>query len=307
MRSEGDGTQACWWTGLRHVGLRFTLPSPLKKEFTMQLLSKQISRGLSLAQISASRVLQTLLPLVLLSIALSQPLAGQTFTVKDLGTLPHGGDSSARAINDQGQIVGESAHYTFFPIHAFLLDNGVMTDLGALPGRNPFSEASGINNHGQIIGDSGDVVRFEFAVLFSSGAIVELPTLPGAGDNSSSAFAINDHGQIVGVSGGHAFLFDNGVITDLGTLPGDASSQAAAINDHGQIVGTSSTASGQTHAFLYENGVMTDLGTLPGDASSQAAAINDHGQIVGTSAATAFSHPHAFLLLGFRQLGERPR
>src|SRR5207302_8296454 len=154
----------------------------------MESLSKRMSTRLSAASITAA--------LVLLCGAPSQAAIGQTFTVKDLGTLPHGGDSSARAINDHGQIVGESATNTFSPIHAFLLDNGVMTDLGALPGSNPFSEASGINNHGQIIGDSGDVVRFEFAVLFSNGAIVELPTLPGAGDNSSSAFAINDHGQI---------------------------------------------------------------------------------------------------------------
>ena len=132
-----------------------------------------------------------------------------------------------------------------------------MTDLGALPGSNPFSEASGINNHGQIIGDSGDVVRFEFAVLFSNGAIVELPTLPGAGDNSSSAFAINDHGQIVCTSFAanfhqHAFLFDNGVMIGLPTLPGGTFSEALGINNRGEIVGRSdATNAFGSHATLW--------------------------------------------------------
>ena len=37
----------------------------------------------------------------------------------------------------------------------------------------------------------------------------------------------------------HAFLWENGVTTDLGVLPGDEDSGAAAINNAGQIVGSS--------------------------------------------------------------------
>src|SRR5207244_10248449 len=88
----------------------------------------------------------------------------------------------------------------------------------------------------------------------------------------------------VGNSGDHAFLWQNGVMTDLGTLPGSTSSTATAINNSGQVVGNSGN-----HAFFWDKGVMTDLGTLPGYTGSVVArAINDSGQVVGASGNHAF-------------------
>jgi probable HAF family extracellular repeat protein len=83
----------------------------------------------------------------------------------------------------------------------------------------------------------------------------------------------------------HAFLWEDGTMTDLGTL-GTGESYAWAINNRGQITGYSDTSKGQTHAFLWEGGVMTDLGTLGGKYSF-AYAINDHGQVVGASYTTS--------------------
>ena len=62
----------------------------------------------------------------------------------------------------------------------------------------------------------------------------------------------------------HAFLYSNGTMADLGTLPGGSVSAAHGINASGQVVGYADTSSGYAHAFLYSNGTMTDLGTLPG-------------------------------------------
>jgi uncharacterized membrane protein len=49
-------------------------------------------------------------------------------------------------------------------------------------------------------------------------------------------------------------LWENGKLTDLGTLPGDQSSTATAINNHNRIVGVSferAADGGQRHAVLW--------------------------------------------------------
>jgi probable HAF family extracellular repeat protein len=125
--------------------------------------------------------------------------------------------------------------------------------------------------------------------------VTDLGTLGGS---FSRALGMNDSGEIVGFSdtaGGnsHAFLYEDGQMTDLGTLGGGFFSIAEDINDSGEAVGFSTLRSGATHAFLYKAGQMTDLGTLGGNSSS-ALAINDAGVIVG-GANTASGEDHAFV------------
>jgi hypothetical protein len=66
----------------------------------MESLCTRSSLGLYIGRIA--------MVLALLCAAALQPAAGQSFTVKDLGTLPHGDFSVARGINNHGQIVGDS-------------------------------------------------------------------------------------------------------------------------------------------------------------------------------------------------------
>src|SRR5262249_21389125 len=74
----------------------------------------------------------------------------------------------------------------------------------------------------------------------------------------------------------HAFLWENGVTTDLGMLAG-VTSRASAINDAGQIVGQFLPEwYGTYHTFLWMDGAMTDLGE-----SGAANDINQSGQIAG--------------------------
>ena len=105
------------------------------------------------------------------------------------------------------------------------------------------------------------------------------------GGELSQALAINNRGQVAGDDGVHAAIWENGSITDLGGFL----SEAFGINNQGQVVGSSQTATGAIHAFLWENGSITDLGELAG-LFSRAHGINDRGQVVGTSATSDAFH-----------------
>ncbi len=121
------------------------------------------------------------------------------------------------------------------------------------------------------------------------------------GYSSMIPMAANASGVVVGYSislngsGYHAFVYQGGQLTDLGTL-GSAYADASAINRAGQIAGTSNpTNESPPHAFLYQDGKMIDLGTL-GGTQSLAGGINDQGQVVGSSSLAGPNFvQHAFL------------
>src|SRR5262249_18738978 len=139
-----------------------------------------------------------------------------------------------------------------------------------------------------------------------------------AGDPNRVAFAINNSGKIGGRSGndshfeGHAVLWWNGSITDLGPI-GENESVAYGINDAGQACGVTAWPFND-HAVLWnEKGEIRDLGSL-GTLGAHAAGINNLGQIVGSSPVgdgpfPAWSHPFLYSeQKGIQDLGtiERP-
>ena len=231
------------------------------------------------------------------------PIKAQTvsYSITDLGTLG-GASSTACGVNDRGQVTGSSA-IAGGQVHAFIWQNGAMTDLGTLPGR-VFSGARFINNRGQVVGSSSPAGGPPFeATLWENGGATDLGALPGG--TRSFAIGINHRGQVVGgarTAGNlqvHAFLWQDGEMKDLGVLQAsDQQSVARAINSHDQIVGNSSLLIGDpppppNRAFLWGNGTMTDLGTL-GGSWVIAFGINERGQVVGGSFA-ADGGLHAFL------------
>jgi probable HAF family extracellular repeat protein len=204
------------------------------------------------------------------------PLAGDT-------------SSTARGINNQGQVVGVSSGDFNTRPHGVVWADGRVAALPTAPGTSA-SQASGINNRGQIVGQAGNR-----AVLWDKGAVTDLGMLPG--DSQSAAVAINDNGQIVGTSVGsrspgfpplpRAVLWDRGTITMLGAAEWNKGSfersVPTSINNRGQVVGYSDF--GGLRGVLWEDGTMTALAELqPGMGSAaRAYAINERGQIVGAA------------------------
>jgi probable HAF family extracellular repeat protein len=215
------------------------------------------------------------------------------------GTLTGGADTSMPDPNKPN-----CSNADCFVSHTFRWRDGVMTDLGALPGTNN-SIPSEINRHGSIVGSSQNGLIDPLsgfpesrAVMWRDSEIIDLGTLGG---NESGGTGINNRDQVVGialnavpdpfsfVSGTQtrAFLWQNSVMRDLGTL-GGADAFAQYINDRGQVAGFSytnntPTSSGvpQVNPFLWNNGTMMDLGNL-GGTFGQVNDLNNRGQVVGT-------------------------
>ena len=187
--------------------------------------------------------------------------------------------SIANDINDSFQIVGRAPSVDLAS-HAFLWEDGVMTDLGAFAGE---SQGWGINNQGLVVGRSATADFETHAFLYDGDRLIDLGT---GGGKLSGLFEVNDAGIAVGYSETdvenetHAFIFVDGAAIDLGTLGGN--SWAESINIHDQVTGSFTHADGDAHAFLYENGEMTDLGKFH-DTSTRPYAINDDGWIVGAA------------------------
>jgi len=236
---------------------------------------------------------------------------------------------SQQDLNNRGMVVGSAdtsipdphAPNCFnadcFVSHTFRWQSGVLTDLGALPGGGS-SLAAWISGIGLIAGESQNgvfdpiigVPEFN-AVLWSHGEIINLGTLGGT---LSGAFGVNDLGQVVGgalnavpdpvcfvscSAQARAFLWQNGVMQDLGTL-GGPDAGALVVNERGQVAGMSFTNSTRNPVtgiptqdpFLWENGMMQDLGTLGGTVGFPNG-LNNRGQVIGVSnlAGDLTSHP----------------
>ena len=226
--------------------------------------------------------------------------------ILDLGTLDGSNESVASALNSRGQVVGGALNTVPDPnsmvgapyqTRAFLWENGVMQDLGTLPGGTD-ATAFAINDRGQIMGQSYTAEsappNSPFCAFFpltqhgffwENGKMVDIGTLGGS---CTFTYGLNNKGQVVGQSTtagdltSHPFLWGRGTITDLGTL-GGTYGWANWINETGEIVGTASPDSQSLIAFSWKHGVQIGLGTFDGDPCSVADAINSKGQVVGGS------------------------
>jgi probable HAF family extracellular repeat protein len=233
------------------------------------------------------------------------------FSLLDLGSVGQSGQVTG--LNDEGQISGFIVGTGGFVTQPNSPIN-VTTDLIAPSTPQADGTVLGLNNHGMAIGQQG-----AGWFLYDNGAYTQLPTgLTGINDSGvvvgrvsgqngayryvggqvqdignlgrqsdTAAWAINNAGQIVGQSTTnqavtHAFLWDSGKMTDLGSLTGPrGSSTAFAISDNGQVLGIPAvTSASPDEAFVYTNGKLVDIGRSWG-ISLFGAGINNAGQAVG--------------------------
>jgi probable HAF family extracellular repeat protein len=239
------------------------------------------------------------------------------YEVVDLGTLPGGSLSAAEAVNDRGEVVGQSDG------RAVLWRTGQVIDLGTPRGLGSF--ALDINEVGQVVGYRQVAGGFR-AFSWQDGALTDLPPLPG--DTDSLAQAVNDDGDVLGLSfaaGGRPVLWRGGRPVDLsvttklyrgeeldnvGRIAGEVSSPDGAstipvlqssagatllterfgatsgINDQAEVTGF--FFDGNRGSFTWSAGSLTEIPMLPGAQVMQAQAINHDGLVVGNSDAGSF-------------------
>jgi probable HAF family extracellular repeat protein len=219
--------------------------------------------------------------------------SGGPFDLSQLDARLKGMFSTAVDINSAGYVVGyRQTHGDHMAARrrAFIYRDSQVVDFGTFGGEDGIVAA--INAAGQMVGYFGTEPHADYAehrgFLVDETGLTDLGTLGG---RMTTPADINDSRQVVGyaqVSSGenHAFLYQAGRLTDLGTLPGGTQSYAYAINNLGRAVGASDSAAGAQRAVLFERGVLRDLnGLIPAGAGwllTEARDINDSGQIVGT-------------------------
>jgi probable HAF family extracellular repeat protein len=302
-----------------------------------------------------SRVLTyitTMTLLVALAATVRLPAQGQQlseneehirYRVVDLGTF--GGHNSGNnflsvIMNNAGAVTGFAETLTPDPFpaacvnadclvsHAYEWRNGVLTDLGSLPGGGSSFTVS-INSDDQIVGlsengliDPVTGIPEQVAAVWQDGRVIDLGTFGGG---FSLATMNNDRQQVVGCAYNdvpdpftiatsppifynfgieprqlRAFRWQGEEIQDLGTL-GGPDACAVWVNERGQIAGASFTNSianptglPTLDPFLWENGRMLDLGTL-GGTIGLANIVNNRGQVAGVSGLAGDQTSHPFL------------
>jgi len=135
---------------------------------------------------------------------------------------------------------------------------------------------------------------------------ISLGTLEGG--TGSVAWGINNRKQVVGqaddaLGNGRAFVWENGLMTELPMLPSGGPAWAYSINDSGVIVGECKDENSVSRPVMWQkdkdgNYQITDLGTLAKDGAGFGVAmrINNAGEIVGYATAVSPGPYHAFLI-----------
>ena len=225
----------------------------------------------------------------------TQTVGNWQITVTDLGLLPGGTMSSARAINNDGagKVVGIATDASLMP-QRVVWDLASGTIIRTLPNYDPSStaEPESINDLGQVSGTERISSSLSTGVFWDAGgAVFGLPALAGGSTVHMTAHQINTDGYVVGSSREgtpgyrvHPVMWQGvSAPVSLGFLANGSGGTAFGINDARHVVGEASTGT-TSRGFLWRGGALVDLGAVGGSAaSSRAVAVNNAGVIAGTS------------------------
>ncbi len=193
------------------------------------------------------------------------PVSSRRYRIIDLGTLG-GYFSRARAINNRGEIAGESLMSDNADVTAFYWQGGQMHQIAPYVfGSLGFSSGAAINESGVIAGhyDPSQFPPNPPAQAFRYDSATSTFELLGVG----RAVDINGAGQtLVGV-GGQSFIVGGA------NLP---SFHGTSLNARGEVVGYSSVVG--SGSFLYQQGQFVPIS----DSAFQPSDVNDSRQIVGS-------------------------
>jgi probable HAF family extracellular repeat protein len=207
----------------------------------------------------------------------------------DLGALM--GASGAYCVNELGQRVVGTSHTPGGPA-AILWDNGSLMEIGRMEGFTA-CYAHAVNDAGRVVGECSAPGPLHRAFVWEGGAMIDLGDLGGswtelAGDGVSTRYSttMNESGRVVGWSETadgehHAFVWDEGVMVDLGTL-GGYTSYAAAVNEFGHVTGSAAVSGNYLNPFFWDGTEMTELCEQPTGFPNKGIALNDLDQVVGT-------------------------
>jgi probable HAF family extracellular repeat protein len=163
-----------------------------------------------------------------------------------------------------------------------------LVDLVPLPGADA-SQANAIaKDHAAGYSVFGGFFGFPRVTVWQSDGTPEDLGVTGIGQ------AINSQGEVVGVvtdtATPQAFLWNQGMVTQLGTLPGFDSSIATGINDSGEVVGIAYVFANPNNEVGFKWTQATGMQAI--DSAATAGGVNARGDIAGMSLgmhATIFS------------------
>lgn len=188
------------------------------------------------------------------------------------------------------RLVGLSIAIVFLPALAIAEVMYQVQEVPVLPGGNQ-NFALDINNQGQVVGNSrkggAGTSLFPYVWTVGSPTPTEIGILPGV-PTFGRGFGVNDAGVVVGESGNgpsKAFRWENGDLSDLGSMPGGSGGVANDINNAGLVVGAASNGQSVRAFHTTGGGTLMDLGTPLGTTNSfaRAYAVNNAGVVAGVA------------------------